>query len=586
MVNGTNVLRLLNGAAAIQGTGATALTAGAWYRVEVSIDVPAAGNSVVELRVDGTTQVSGSFALGNTAPAQFRFGVTGGNLGGLAAVYHDDVAINDETGTDQNSWCGEGSVYALLGAADPNTGTAQANWTKPGGATTNRHTSVGKPLVYQADSTLIADAEKFVRNPTNALSQLEIDVADYTAAGVPAGEAVKLVQPVAGTGSTSATDTAGVIECLSNPAVASKAMTTYDNGIASATVTTWPRADGNVTYNPTVTRGTRPRVRLTKNAVNRVVMCNMLALLVETARVPLAPPPVADAFGLTDAERFARTEALADGLALTDLAAPVKAGGPFEDPSDLTGLALWYDADSLALSDGASVTTWADLSGAGRTLTTAAAPTFQTNELNGLPGVLFDGSDDYLTHLAGAAWITGDTVTVFAVMRQVAPVSNGRMMAFNATDDIDYSTPSWCIYDGGAGDRIAPYSNGELAIQVPHPTGATLMTTWFDGTDHNLRVDGAPASTPTLSMAQMEPFTAFGTTRFTLGSGWLGGPSSGGNYMFHEVVVYDRALTGAERDQVEAYLTEKWLSGPAGTGQRGASPTASNSPTRARPPAP
>ena len=62
----------------------------------------------------------------------------------------------------------------------------------------------------------------------------------------------------------------------------------------------------------------------------------------------------------------------------------------------------------------------------------AVAPTFQTNELNGLPGVLFDGVDDYLTHLSGAAFVTGEEVTVFAVFKRGVGTSNGRMMAFNA----------------------------------------------------------------------------------------------------------------------------------------------------------
>jgi hypothetical protein len=282
MVNGTNVLRLLNGLGTTLATGTKVLSANTWYRIEISLNMAAAGNSAFELRIDGVTDISGSFTLNNAAPGQLRFGCTSGNIGGLAAIYHDDVAINDDQGADQNSWPGVGAVYALLGAADPGTGTATANWTKPGGATTNRHTSVGKPLVYQADSTLVADAEKFVRNPTNAASEFEIDMTDYTAGGVPSGETIRLIQPVAGTGSTSATDTTGSIECLSNPVIASKALTTFDNGIASSTPTTWPRADGDVVYNPTVTRDTRPRVRLSRAAANRIVMCNMVALVVET----------------------------------------------------------------------------------------------------------------------------------------------------------------------------------------------------------------------------------------------------------------------------------------------------------------
>lgn len=245
---------------------------------------------------------------------------------------------------------------------------------------------------------------------------------------------------------------------------------------------------------------------------------------------------------------------------------------PFEDPSDLVGLQLWYDADQLALTDGADVESWPDSSGQGRTLT-GVAPTFKTNQLNGRPGVEFDGALEYLTHLAGAPFVNGDQVTVFAVYKRGIGISNGRILAFNSVghDTDDYTAPCWTIYEGGNNDRIAPYSNGELAIQTPHPADATLMTTWFDGTNHNLRVDRGPASTPSFSMAQMEPFTDFATNRITLSMGWFGTPSSGGNHMFHEVVVYDRALTSVERGQVEDYLYAKWFEVAAPTTHYGAS---------------
>jgi hypothetical protein len=283
MVNTTRVLRILNLSATTLATGTTVLNEDTWYRIEVAVNVPAAGNGTVELKIDGNVEIaSASYSIGNSAITGCRFGF-GGNAGGITALYFDDMAINDDQGSDQNSYPGAGSVYALLPAADPQTGTAFANWTKPGGATTARHTSVDNvPPIYIADSTAAGDAEKMLRNPTNAASNLELDLTDYTTAGVPSGETIVLVQPIAGTGSSSATDTSGGLELVSNPAVTSKAITAFDNGIASTTATTWPRAEGNIVYNPTVTRGTQPRIRLARAATARTVMTNMLGLLVES----------------------------------------------------------------------------------------------------------------------------------------------------------------------------------------------------------------------------------------------------------------------------------------------------------------
>ena len=239
-----------------------------------------------------------------------------------------------------------------------------------------------------------------------------------------------------------------------------------------------------------------------------------------------------------------------------NLAWPVAGGF---SPADLAGLVCWYDASELALASGAEVTSWPDLSGAGHTLASPTPPTFQTNQQNGLPGVQFDGYDDYLMHLAATPFVTGREVTLLAVVRRGFGTSNGRMFAFNGLgyDSDDYTTPCWCVYQGGGNDRVAPYSNGELALQFPHPEGPFLMTTWFDQTDHYMRINGVPGSTPQFSTAQMGAY-AFNTVRVTLSMGWFGGPSSSGNYLFHEVLVYDHALTSTERDQVEAYLRGKW----------------------------
>ena len=58
----------------------------------------------------------------------------------------------------------------------------------------------------------------------------------------------------------------------------------------------------------------------------------------------------------------------------------------------------WYKADAISsLSDGDEVSSWVDSSGNGNTLTNSqsgASPSYQTNELNGLPIVRFDKDPD------------------------------------------------------------------------------------------------------------------------------------------------------------------------------------------------
>jgi len=64
-------------------------------------------------------------------------------------------------------------------------------------------------------------------------------------------------------------------------------------------------------------------------------------------------------------------------------------------------LALWYKADSLSGKDGSAIPAWSDSSGNGNNLAQAIdtrRPTLQTDELNSLPVVRFDGLNDLVSN--------------------------------------------------------------------------------------------------------------------------------------------------------------------------------------------
>ena len=74
------------------------------------------------------------------------------------------------------------------------------------------------------------------------------------------------------------------------------------------------------------------------------------------------------------------------------------------DPSSVAGLVWWMKADALSLADGDPVAAWADASPEADDLaqgTGGNQPTYQTNEINGLPVVRFDGADDFLSTAKG-----------------------------------------------------------------------------------------------------------------------------------------------------------------------------------------
>ena len=293
-----------------------------WHRVEMRVLVNTAANDECEVRLDGVTVLAtelGEWSTTNLAQVDF-----GNHHSGNATMWFDDLGLNDNQGANQNSWPGAGAVYKLVPVSDP--GTSSANWTKPGAATTNRHTSVDNvPPVYLADSTAAGDAEKMLRNaPSLANSALLLVTGTYTAAGIPAGDTIALVQAIALTGTNNATATAGDLGVSANPVVAQAAFASYGTIVASSDPTRWPRKEGTVSYLPSVTRGTGATIQVRKvTAATRVAMVNSVALLVEATPASTAwnPGTRADALGVTDSlsllATYART--VADPVALTDV---------------------------------------------------------------------------------------------------------------------------------------------------------------------------------------------------------------------------------------------------------------------------
>lgn len=102
-------------------TGSTTLQVDTWYLLEAWLKVDDSAG-VFQVRLDGTSEISFS---GDTKPgsetniASMRSGggVTWASTG---TTYIDDIAINDTTGSVDNSWCGDGHVelYEADGAGD------------------------------------------------------------------------------------------------------------------------------------------------------------------------------------------------------------------------------------------------------------------------------------------------------------------------------------------------------------------------------------------------------------------------------------------------------------------------------------
>lgn len=164
------------------GSASAALSTNTWYRIGVLIDrTPASGSRVARARIDGVEFAGASnLAIANN----FFHAYYGGNLNSEAQTtgdwFFDDIAINDSTGAQQNTYPGSGKIIHLKPDAtgDSNTFATQVGGTA--GAANN---------FSRVNEVPPNDATSY--NASSTLSQE--DLFNVDASGVPATDVVNVV---------------------------------------------------------------------------------------------------------------------------------------------------------------------------------------------------------------------------------------------------------------------------------------------------------------------------------------------------------------------------------------------------------
>jgi hypothetical protein len=209
---------------------------------------------------------------------------------------------------------------------------------------------------------------------------------------------------------------------------------------------------------------------------------------------------------------------------------------------------LWLRPESLsALSNGNSVSSWPDSSGNGRTLTQGTGtnqPTYNTAVQNGLPAVVFAGGQ--IMSIASFPFVSC-VITACVVVRLD---SNGSYPTILSSPVANYLEPRY--QSSGrtpefVASALSATSGSALALASWH-----RLTGTFDnpGNATTLYVDGVSAASTTASSVSfsLPPALSIGaraaaTDNF---SGALG-----------ELLVFNRVLSTADRQTVEAYLQAK-----------------------------
>lgn len=222
-------------------------------------------------------------------------------------------------------------------------------------------------------------------------------------------------------------------------------------------------------------------------------------------------------------------------------------------PPVTAGLKFWTDAsdtDSLVKDGEGKVSQWNNLTGLGCPAgqgTVAYQPTYDATGLNGKPSLSFTGTNA----LATASFTSFSNHTVFVVALATAFEGNDLLGSGNIT------TNDVLLMNFGGRFRGHYWTDTQISADA---WSSVLMPTLYEQTVDDatlkLHMNGV--------LAQTQAVTG---TRYDIAKPvCLGDRSSNpGRWPFigkmSEVLVYDRALSDAERGQVESHLASKWSIG-------------------------
>jgi hypothetical protein len=266
------------------GTKSSSINDGAWHRVEVYEKCSATqANRAWELRLDGTTVSSGTAqASGGVVPTPFTLGDSLGDT--LSRIRFDDLAVNDDQGSSQNTWPGAGYVICLKPTSD----NSRGSWTGGAGGTTSLFDALNNTPPLGA----IAPGTNLQQIRANAVATTGVfDTESFLAAGATAGDTAVLAFVVACHGEEVTTGTkSGSANSQTTNNVPSTTTGTFAYGLDVGAEDAWPlfwrwsKAPATAfSAQPTLSSGARLQIITT--TTSRVASCCFLGLIVE-----LAPP--------------------------------------------------------------------------------------------------------------------------------------------------------------------------------------------------------------------------------------------------------------------------------------------------------
>lgn len=217
---------------------------------------------------------------------------------------------------------------------------------------------------------------------------------------------------------------------------------------------------------------------------------------------------------------------------------------PLWTPAALgSNLRFWLQADALTLDDDDPVASWTDSTANGLHAANATAddqPSFQTNEINGLPVVRFDGTSDDLS-ITSLGLSKPCTIALLIRIVEAVPSNGDRL--FQAGNSLSAVVGGSGVNDFRTGTTPNFQYSTDTLDTDPH-----VHVISFAGTGNSTGSFDGVAATGDAGTA------APGTTMILASTGTAGFLQAD----YGEIMGINGAISTGERHQLEGYLAHKW----------------------------
>jgi len=247
-------------------------------------------------------------------------------------------------------------------------------------------------------------------------------------------------------------------------------------------------------------------------------------------------------------------------------ATPVATVPPDPDPDPpsaelpTAGLRLLLDAGSAAtdFGFGAPVTTWRDQSpdGSDAWSDAATAPVVVADAIGGQPALRFDGVDDHFNLPTGFEDFSAG-ISLFVVMRPTVLQDGFKILALGNGSDQDMLV----LGRSGGQNGLQYFTNNEAgnvtwfnSAPVLSEGAASLFAVEHAASTARIVHNGVVITEGAVDLPSVAPRSVNYIGQSYWWEGYLQGDLA-------EIILYDRALTDAERSSVEAYLDAKYSLG-------------------------